>query len=347
MSGGVRKSVQDLHPYVPGEQPNAADVLKLNTNENPYPPSPRVFEAIGECGPDSLRKYPHPTAAPLCAAIAKLHGLSVEQVLVGNGSDELLALCTRAFLENDGRIGYMEPSYSLYPILSDIADVRKIDFPLEADFTWKVPNTLDVDFFFLTRPNAPTSLSLPLEDVRELCRRVAGVVLVDEAYADFADDDAVALLKEFDNLLISRTFSKSYSLAGVRLGYVLGAPALVAALYKIKDSYNTDVFAQRIGKAAVEDQAWMKSSTTAIRGTRTAVTRELAARGYTVRPSQANFVFARPPQGDAERIFMGLRDAKVFIRYFPGPLTGAYLRITIGTDDEMTRFFKVLDSLSA
>lgn len=345
MSGGIRQSVQKLHPYVPGEQPRGGDVLKLNTNENPYPPSPKVFEAMASVDADALRKYPHPTGAPLCQAIAELHGLAPEQVLVSNGSDEILALCTRAFLEDDGVIGYMEPSYSLYPILCDIADVHHKGYPLHADFSWTIPEEIDADFFFLTRPNAPSSLSLPLDEVRRLAGRVHGVLLVDEAYADFAEDDAVGLLAECDNLLISRTLSKSYSLAGIRMGYVLGSATLVEALYKIKDSYNTDVLAQRIAEAAIRDQDWMQTNAKAVCGTRARVTKELETRGYDVLPSQTNFVFAKPGQGGAAEIFAGLKAENVYIRYFPGELTGEYLRITIGTDQEMDRFFAVLDGL--
>lgn len=344
---GIRDSVKDLHPYVPGEQPQGSDVLKLNTNENPYPPSPAVFDAIAGVDTEALRKYPHPTAAPLCRQIADLHGVSEEQVIVGNGSDEILALCTRAFLENDGTIGYMEPSYSLYPVLSDIADVRKQPFPLNKDFSWTVPENVDVDFFFLTRPNAPTSLSLPLDDVRSLCRAAGGsIVLVDEAYADFAEDNVIALLDEFDNLLVSRTLSKSYSLAGLRLGYAVGSSELIEAMYKIKDSYNTDVFAQRVASAAVEDQGWMKVNTSKILNTRTRCHRELESRGYLVIPSSTNFLFARPPAGNAEEIFQHLRANQVIIRYFPGETTGEYLRISVGTDEEMDRFLRVIDAFA-
>jgi len=341
---GVRHSVEGLHPYVPGEQPQGEDVLKLNTNENPYPPSPAVFDAIAGIDGEALRKYPQPTAASLCRAIAELHGVDEAQVIVGNGSDEILALCTRAFLENEGTIGYMDPSYSLYPVLSEIADVQNKPFPLNTDFSWTVPESLDVDFFFLTRPNAPTSLPLPLDDVRTLCRRAGdAVVLVDEAYADFAEDDALPLLREFGNVLVSRTLSKSYSLAGLRLGYAVGPADLIEAMYKIKDSYNTDVFAQRVAEAAIRDQAWMKQNADAILATRVRCTTLLEERGYTVLPSATNFLFARPADGNAATVFQNLREHNVIIRYFPGTTTGEYLRISIGTDAEMDRFFTVLD----
>ncbi|WFB37390.1 histidinol-phosphate transaminase [Kiritimatiellota bacterium B12222] len=342
----IRQSIQPLHAYVPGEQPAGQDLLKLNTNENAYPPSPKVFEALGKLTSDDLRKYPQPTGKDLCEAIAQLHGISAEQVLVTNGSDEALALCTRAFCEHGGRVGYLKPSYSLYPVLSDIAELEKVEFPLEADFSWKMPEQVDVDFFFLTQPNAPTSLALSRSQIEELLQRCSGEVLVDEAYVDFADGSMVELMKASDRMLISRTFSKSYSLAGIRLGYLMGPAKLIEALYKIKDSYNTDIFAQRVGLAAVQDQSWMLQNVTAIRGTRERVAKALTVSGFSVMPSQTNFLFAKVPEGeDAQKIFEALRDRQVFVRYFPGELTGDYLRITIGTDEQMDRFLDELDSV--
>jgi len=344
----IRASVRDLRAYTPGEQPQGGDVLKLNTNENPYPASPRVFEALAEAGPELLRKYPHPTARPLCEAIARLHRVQPEQVLVGNGSDEVLALCTRAFCEPTGSIGYLEPSYSLYPILADIADVRKQAFPLDAAFGWTVPERLDVSLFLLTRPNAPTSLALPLDAVRMAASRCPGVLLVDEAYADFANDTVDNLLPSYPNLMFSRTLSKSYSLAGLRLGYVVGPVDLIQALHSIKDSYNTDALSQRLALAALGDQAWMRSNVAAICSTRHALTLALGKRGFSVLPSQTNFVFARVPPGqDARRLFEALRERNVFVRYFPGPLTGDYLRVTVGTDPQMQRFLGEIDAILA
>lgn len=339
----IRKAIEPLHAYVPGEQPGGSDILKLNTNENAYPPSPRVFEAISRLTADDLRRYPQPAGKDLCRAIARLHGLDPAQVLVTNGSDEALALCTRAFCEHGGRIGYLEPSYSLYPVLSDIAELEKVVYPLNPDFSWSMPEVLDVDFFFLTQPNAPTSLALSRGQIEILLSRCRGELLVDEAYVDFADENMVDLMKNFDRVLISRTFSKSYSLAGIRLGYLMGPERLIQALYKIKDSYNTDIFAQRAGLAAIEDQAWMQQNVTLIRGTRHRVAKALLHAGFSVLPSQTNFLFAKVPEGkDARAIFEALRSKQVYVRYFPGELTGDYLRITIGTDAQMDRFLAEL-----
>ena len=342
----LRPAVAAMHAYVPGEQPEGDRVLKLNTNENPYPPSPKVFDALGSLSADDLRRYPQPTARKLRAAIAALHQVDPAQVFVGNGSDEVLALMTRAFAPAGGRVGFLSPSYSLYPVLAEIAELQTVTWPLAEDFTWAVPASLDVDLFFLTQPNAPTSLALPLAEVRNAARACRGVFVVDEAYADFAEETAVALLAEFPNVMISRSFSKSYSLAGLRVGYALGPAPLIAALDTIKDSYNLDVLAQRMALAAVEDQAWMLQNVTAVRGTRAAVAQALTRRGFAVLPSQTNFVFARVSEGQsAAAIYAALRDRQVFVRYFPGPATGDWLRITIGTDAQMDRFLAELDAL--
>ncbi len=342
----VKPSVQALHAYVPGEQPRDPGLLKLNTNENPYPPSPDVFAALASVTADDLRRYPHPSAAPLRQAIASLHGLAPENVFIGNGSDEVLALFTRAYAPHGGTLGYMSPSYSLYPILGAIAELDCKPYPLNPDFTWTVPDTLDVDLFFLTQPNAPTSLALSPDDIRAAAHRCRGVFLVDEAYVDFAEESALPLLAECPNLMISRSFSKSHSLAGLRVGYALGAAPLIGALDKIKDSYNLDHLAQRIALAAVNDQSTLVSNTTAVRGTRAAAKKQLEARGFDVLDSQTNFLFAEVPPGqNAAGLHEALRAHHVYIRHFPGPQTGNHLRITIGTDDQMDRFFEVLDRL--
>ncbi len=342
----VRRAVEQLQAYVPGDQPEGRNVLKLNTNENPYPPSPNVFAALASVTADDLRKYPHPVAGPLRKALADLHRLSEPQVILCNGSDEGLALCTRAFAESGGRVGYLSPSYSLYPVLNDIAELVQTPYMLKDDFTWEMPEQIPEDLFFLTQPNAPSGRSMKREQVCELLQRCEGVVLVDEAYVDFSDWSAVELLDAFPNLLISRTFSKSYSLAGIRMGYLLGSPELIGALYKIKDSYNTDLLAQKVALAAVEDVATMKANSLLIRGTRNRVTRALEDMGFQVIPSSTNFVFAKVPDGvEAPTVFEALKREEIFIRYFPGELTGSYLRVTIGTEKEMDRFLDAVTGI--
>lgn len=341
----IRSSIRNLKAYVPGEQPSSKGVLKLNTNENPYPPSPRVMEALREITPDTLRKYPDPSGRALREALADHHGLTPEHFLVVNGSDEGLALCTRCFCEHGGTVGYIKPSYSLYPVLAEIAELNKVELPLNPDFTWTVPDKVDVDLFFLTRPNAPTSLSLPLAEVDLLLERAIGVVVVDEAYAAFADDNLMSRAGELPNLLVSRTFSKSHSLAGLRVGYLAGPVDLIAALHKIRDSYNLDALAQRLASAAIADTAYTQTVVKDIRATRQQTAEALQARGFEVLDSATNFLFARVPSGvDAETLFNQLKARQVYVRYFPGAITGDFLRITIGTPEQMDRFLQELDA---
>lgn len=330
----ICKNVQALEAYTPGEQPKDPGIIKLNTNENPYPPSPRVAEALKAFDVSRLRLYPDPVFQRLRQRIAEIHGCAGEQVFIGNGSDEILALCTRAFVENDGSVGYFVPSYSLYPVLADIRGVGRRPVQLNDDFTWRMPDGYAASLFFITNPNAPTSMMHDKRTVAAFCARFDGVVLVDEAYGDFADADCMdlALAAENANTLVMRTFSKSFSLAGLRFGYVIGPEALIGALYKIKDSYNMDMLAQVVGLAALDDLDHMRENVRKIRATRERLAGVLRQRGWRVCDSQTNFLFARPPDGGARRVFESLKAAKIYVRYFPGAMTGDYLRITVGTE---------------
>ena len=330
----IRPSVAALTPYTPGEQPGSG-VIKLNTNENPYPPSPRVAEALRTADPDALRLYPDPVSSGLCRQIAQLHGCAPGQVFVGNGSDEVLALCVRAFVPDGGTVGYVDPSYSLYPVLAAIEDVPVRPVPLPDDFSWFMPAGYQASLFFLTNPNAPTSRLFPRQAVETFCRGFSGVVLLDEAYVDFAPASCLDLALSQPNVLVARTLSKSYSLAGIRLGYAVGPAPLIEALYKIKDSYNVSLLTQRLAAAALADQAWVKQNVQRIITTREKVARTLRARGWQVLDSATNFLFACPPAEPARDVFTRLREQRIYVRYFPAPRTASYLRITIGTDAEM------------
>ncbi len=333
----ICKNVQALEAYTPGEQPKDPGIIKLNTNENPYPPSPNVAEALKAFDAARLRLYPDPVFTALRQRIAEIHGCRPQQIFIGNGSDEILALCTRAFVENDGSVGYFVPSYSLYPVLAEIRGAEQRPVALNADFTWRMPKACGASLFLMTNPNAPTSMAHDKEVVAAFCRSFGGVVLIDEAYGDFADTDCMdlALAGANANTLVMRTFSKSFSLAGLRFGYVIGPEELIAALYKIKDSYNMDMLAQVVGLAALNDLPYMRENVRKIRATRERLTAELRRRGWRVCDSQTNFLFARPPDGDACRVFDALKAAKIFVRYFPAPATREYLRITVGTDAQM------------
>jgi len=320
----IRKSVEAMQGYVPGEQPKDPEILKLNTNENPYPPSPKVAAALAGAS-ERFRLYPDPVCMKLREAIAELHaahGITAEQVIVGNGSDETLALCTRAFVENEGSIGWLDPSYSLYPILADIQDVETRPVPLTPDFKWAVPEDFEADLFFLTNPNAPTSLSVDKETLLAFCRRFPGVVVIDEAYADFAPDHCMDLVGQVDNLIVMRTFSKSYGLAGLRVGYAVGAPKLIEAMYKIKDSYNLNLLTQLAAEAAIRDDEYMRSTAAKIIATRERTAAALRDRGWTLEDSHTNFLFAKPPTSTtAAEVFAALREQKIVVRYFPAPAT--------------------------
>lgn len=341
----VRASVDALEAYRPGEQSGAADLVKLNTNENPYPPSPRVSEALRNMDAERLRLYPDPLAAALRRKLAALHGVGEECVFAGNGSDEVLRLATRAFTA-DGERGcaaMFDPTYSLYPVLCAAEGVRVMRVPLGQDFRWKNPldeELGDATLFFLTNPNAPTGVRYPDEAVERFVERFPGVVLIDEAYGDFADGETsgARLARERNNVLMCRTFSKSYGLAGIRCGYAVGNARLVGALDKLKDSYNLDAMTQRIALAALEDRDYLRQTAARIVATRERTAAELRRRGWTVIPSQANFLFARPPRNgeDAAAIFRRLHDAHVFVRHFgSSPATRDWLRISIGTDAQM------------
>ena len=341
----IRKSVDAMEGYVPGEQPADPAIVKLNTNENPYPPSPKVAEALATMDPGSLRLYPNPVSLRLRERIAELHGCSVDNVFAGNGSDEVLALCTRAFVEEGGSIGYFNPSYSLYPVLAEIQDVEKRPVELGDAFEWRMPPDYRCSLFFLTNPNAPTSLLHPKPLVRAFCESMAGVVVVDEAYVDFAREHCMDLALSLDNVLVARTLSKSYSLAGLRVGYVVGAKALIAAMYKIKDSYNLDAVSQRLALAALCDVDYMKANVTKIRAGRDKLSKVLAGIGYKVYLSESNFLWVKPAGLSAGRVFESLKERKIFVRYFPGNRTGEYLRITIGTDAEIETLIAAISAV--
>ena len=344
---GITESVRKLEAYTPGEQPKAKNVVKLNTNENPYPPSPRCAEVLKTFDLDRLRRYPDPVFAALRARLAKIWKTTPARIFVGNGSDEILTLAAKAFVEDHESIGSLDPSYSLYKTLAAIRNVPFAATPLKADFTWNGKIEGSPALFLLTNPNAPTGVFTPVELIAKAAKRYRGVLLVDEAYADFAKTNAVPLAtaKANRNVIVMRTLSKSFSLAGLRLGYCIGPEDLIAALYKVKDSYNVDAVAQSVALAALNDLAWMRGNVAKVRRTRARAAKELARRGWHVLPSESNFLFARPAHRPAAEIFEALRAQNIFVRYFKGPRTGDRLRITIGTDSEMDILLNALSNL--
>ncbi len=340
-----RPEIDAMQGYVPGEQPKMQQLIKLNTNENPYPPSEKVLQALKDLDMKRLRLYPDPLADDLCNLIAERWGLSRNMVIAANGSDDLLTMVFRAFTSENLAVSFLDPTYSLYKILAQMqhAEVRKIalegdNFAMPADILEQAKGS---NLLIITRPNAPTGNSFAKAQMREICANFDGVVLIDEAYADFAEDNCIDFVKEFSNVIVSRTFSKSYSLAGMRLGYAVGDARLIDGLYKLKDSYNVDLVAQTAAKASFADEENLQKNCEKIKTTRSAVRKELEDMNFTIVPSEANFLFAAPPDGDGEGYFKALRDEAIIVRYFPGERTGKYVRITIGLPEEMEKLLKV------
>ncbi|BBA71497.1 histidinol-phosphate transaminase [Geobacter sulfurreducens] len=335
-----RSNIAAMAGYVPGYQPpDVASWIKLNTNENPYPPSPEVVKAIlAELGGDGalLRTYPSASSQVLRETVGELFGFDPAWVIMANGSDEVLNNLIRAFAGEGEEIGYVHPSYSYYATLAEIQGARVRTFGLTDDLRIAgFPGRYEGKLFFLTTPNSPLGFAFPLAYIEELATRCAGVLVVDEAYADFADGDALDLVRRHENVVVTRTLSKSYSLAGMRLGFAVARPAAIAALDKIRDHYNLDRLAQAACVASLRDQAYFAGCTRLIRETREWFSAELRTLGYEVIPSQGNFVFAAPPDRDGKRVYDGLYARKILVRHFSDPLLAHGMRISIGTREEM------------
>ncbi|MBC8243585.1 MAG: histidinol-phosphate transaminase [Verrucomicrobia bacterium] len=360
----IRPLVRKLHGYVPGEQPNVRGLIKLNTNENPAPPSPKVIRAIRSAADERLRLYPDPAAQPLRETLAKFHGCRPENIIVGNGSDELLALATRAFVEPrqtgtiplrqaaKQTIQYFTPSYSLYPILASIHGARCNEVKLPAGFELPDNDALrkgnwnfSAALTYITTPNAPSGRGYTTRDLTRLCEAQNGVTILDEAYVDFADEHSLRLAKRFPHVIVSRTFSKAYSLCFQRVGYFIGHPALIGALDRIRDSYNVNGLGQAAALATLSDTTYYRKQFKRIVRLREKTSAALEALGFDVLPSQANFIFARPTGLTAAEWFRQLRQRNIVTRWFDAPKVRNRLRITIGTETEMNRFLDITRSI--
>ena len=349
----VRPLVHTLHPYVPGEQPRIHGLIKLNTNENPYPPSPKVLQAVKNAVDERLRLYPNPTSSLLREKLAKLHRCEPENIIVGNGSDELLAMVVRAFVEtrgtgpgtrNDARdtVQYFTPSYSLYPVLAATHGARTNVVQLQKDFSLPSIDSLKKSgrwefhaaLTFVTTPNAPSGRGYSTAELEELCRAQKGVVVLDEAYVDFAKENALELALKYPHVIVARTFSKAYSLCFQRIGYFIGHPVLIGALDKIRDSYNVNGLGQVAALATLDDLIYYRRNFQRVIRTRERLSRALHKLGFEVFPSSTNFILARPPKFPAEKWLGKLRARKILVRWFKQPEVRDYLRITIGTDRE-------------
>ncbi len=344
--------VRELEPYTPGEQPKIQNILKLNTNENPYPPSPKVVaavQAVLENNADVLRLYPDPDASALKHAIAKQQAIAVENVFVGNGSDEVLAHIFKAFFVQEKPILYPDITYSFYPVYSQffgLASKTKI-LPLNDDFEividdYKQPN----GGIIITNPNAPTSIALELSAIEEVLQaNPHSVVVIDEAYVDFGAESAVALVEKYENLVVCQTTSKSRSLAGLRVGFAIAQPHLITALEAVKNSFNSypiDRFAIAAAVASFEDQAYFEEQNAKVIASREKLVAQLSELGFNVLPSSANFIFASLPSKDASELAAKLRERGIIVRYFNKPRINQFLRITIGTDEQNQRLVDTL-----
>jgi len=345
----VRSEIRALHGYVPGEQPQGQRFIKLNTNENPYPPSPRVVEAARGAAEEGLRLYPDPSAGALRAKAAEVYGVPAERILAGNGSDELLAMIVRTCIGPGDRVAYPVPTYSLYDTLVAIGGGEVVAVPFPSDFALPLEALVEARarVTIICNPNAPSGTLAPLDELRALARRVAGLLVVDEAYVDFASTTALPLIDELDNVLVLRTFSKSFSLAGLRVGLAFGSPGFMAEMAKVKDSYNLNRISMAAATAALGDLETMRGNVARIRATRERLSGALRQLGFTVLPSDTNFVLARRPGEDLRPLYEALKERRILIRYFAVDSLRDAVRITVGTDDEIDALLAALRDLAS
>lgn len=342
--------VSTLKPYVAGEQPKIDNLVKLNTNENPYGPSPKALAAIAADAGDKLRLYPDPSSTKLRTAIAKRYGVGVDEVFVGNGSDEVLAHAFQALLKHDKPLLYPDITYSFYPVYCLLYGIEAVAVPLDDDFQLRLS---DYDracgAIILPNPNAPTGIGLPLSQIEALvAAHPDQPVVIDEAYIDFGGETAIPLTRKYPSLLVVHTLSKSRSLAGLRVGYAIGQRPLIDALERVKDSFNSyplDRLAEVGATAAIEDEEWFDETRTKVMASRERVIGGLRQRGFVVLPSQANFVFARHPAHDGAALAKSLRDRSILVRHFAKPRISDFLRISIGTEEECDRLIEAVDEI--
>jgi histidinol-phosphate aminotransferase len=341
-----RAAIEKMAAYKPGEQPRPGErLIKLNTNENPYPPSPRVRRAVVRVAADSLRLYPAPRADDFVESASKLYGVRKDMILAGNGSDELLAMIFRAALGPGDTVAYPVPTYSLYDTLASIQEARVLRLPVGNDFSMPLDQLAQARaaLTIVCSPNSPSGILTPTSKLAKLARALRDRLLViDEAYVDFASENAVSLLRRFPNVIILRTLSKSFSLAGMRLGLCFARPAVIEELMKVKDSYNLSRIALAAGAEALNDAAWMRCNVERVKQTREVSIARLRKMGFEVPDSAANFVLARMAGQDLEPLVRAIRKSGILVRHFPTPMLRDSMRISIGTPAEMNALFKAI-----
>ncbi|BAY99457.1 histidinol-phosphate aminotransferase [Tolypothrix tenuis PCC 7101] len=350
MTKYFRSNVDAMASYVPGEQPpRGTKIIKLNSNENPYPPSPAALEVLRNIDGEWLRRYPEPFGGEFRQAASKVLGVPSDWIIVGNGSDEILSIIIRACTEPGRKVVYPMPTYVLYRTLVEMqaADILEISYPEDYSLPLKELIAADGSVTFIASPNSPSGHVVPNEDLRKLASQLSGILVIDEAYVDFTESSALDLVHEYENVIIIRTLSKGYSLAGLRLGFGIANPKLLDGLFKVKDSYNIDAIACAVATAAITDQAYKNSCVAKIKASRNQLASDLKKLGFLVWDSQTNFLLVQPHQGNAEYLYQKLKEQKILIRYFKQPRLDDKLRITIGTDEQNQTLVEALTDLLA
>jgi len=344
--GYFRENIEKTKGYQPGFQPSETDVIKLNTNENPYPPSPQVLKALAEIGAEQLRLYPDPEGNTFRQAAAEVNGVPAEYIMCCNGGDDLLTIAFRAFCDENRAVAYPVPTYSLYPVLAKLQNCKAIEIPFDSEFNLpaKLTNT-GAALTIVCNPNAPNGSFISVDELASLADELSSVLLIDEAYVDFAEKNCAALVKDFDNVIILRSMSKGYSLAGMRFGYAIAQPDLIAGLAKLKDSYNVDAVAIAVATAAIKDQNYFKKNIEKVKESRKELTEQLRVLGFEVPNSFANFVLAENKNCKANEIYDKLVQRNIYVRYFDSPDLRDKLRITVGRKEQNDKLISALKEI--
>ncbi len=337
MTSFFRPSVDAMGGYIPSQQPKpGTPIIKLNTNENPYPPSKDAIAVLRNLDPEWLRRYPDPYANDFRQAASEVLGVPVDWIIVSNGSDDLLNLIVRSCADLGRKVVYPMPTYVLYRTLTDMQPAECVEIPYKEDYRLPIEELVAANgaVTFIATPNSPSGHVVAIADLRQLAGRLSGVLVIDEAYVDFAEETALPLVKEFENVIVIRTLSKGYSLAGLRLGFGIANPKLLSGLFKMRDNYNIDAIACLVGTAAMRDQAYKNECAEKVKASRAKLAVNLKQLGFRVWDSQTNFLLVQPPKGNAEQIFIGLKELGILVRYFKQPGLEDKLRITVGTDEQ-------------
>lgn len=342
-----RDNIAECEGYEPGFQPRETDVVKLNTNENPYPPSPEVMKALAEIKSEQLRRYPDPLGSKFREAAAEINGVRSDCIMCCNGGDELLRMAFTAFCDEYWPVAYPVPTYSLYPVLAKIQNCKAIEIPFDNEFN--LPAKLasaDAALTIVCNPNAPSGSFIRVDELASLADELSGVLLIDEAYVDFAEENCTALVKDFDNVVILRSLSKGYGLAGIRFGYAIAQPEMIKGLMKVKDSYNVDAVAIAVATAAIKDQKYFEETRDKVKSERKRLTEQLRILGFDMPESSSNFVFAEHPKSRAKDIYEKLVKKNIFVRYWDLAGIDNKLRISVGTPEQNDKLLSALKEIT-